>query len=82
MVGPAWNYILLRGTYTPKNTPFSKIFTPIRTFLLISGVCIAIETSQYYQIYEAYFDPYDYLAYISLILPFFLVDIRLENSPH
>jgi len=56
------------------------MFTPIRTFLLISGICIAIETSQYFKLYEAYFDPYDYVAYISVLLPIFLVDMWLESK--
>ncbi len=28
IVGPAWNYILLRGLFTNKPTPWSRFFTP------------------------------------------------------
>ena len=82
IVGPAWNYILIRGLYSSKNQTFLKIkFSPESAALLIIGICFIIETGQYFRIYEAHFDPYDYLAYISLILPCYLIDkLILRNK--
>ena len=80
MVGPAWNYILLRGLYSPKNSSFLSLqFTPGKAALLILGICFLIETSQYFEIYGAHFDPYDYVAYGSLLLPVYLIDKWLVN---
>ncbi len=78
MVGPAMGYILLRVQYTSKESTFLSFkFTPELAVLLIFGICFVIETSQYFKFYEARFDPYDYVAYISLLLPCFLIDKRL-----
>jgi len=75
MVGPAMGYILLRVQYTSKGSTFLSFkFTPGLTALLISGICFLIETSQYFNLYDAYFDPWDYLAYISILIPCYLID--------
>jgi len=75
MVGPAMGYILLRVQYTSKQSTFLSFkFTPGLTALLISGICFLIETSQYFNLYDAYFDPWDYLAYISILIPCYLID--------
>ncbi len=82
MVGPAWNYILLRVLYTSKTSAFLSLkFTPETAFLSIFGMCALIETSQYFKIYDAHFDPYDYLAYASLLVPIYLLDKWLLNYP-
>lgn len=81
MVGPAWGYILLRGQYTSKGSyPFLSKFTPELTALLILGICFIIETSQYFNLYDAHFDPYDYLAYTSLLAPCFLIEKFLTKK--
>jgi len=81
IVGPAWGYILFRGTYSPGKSSFLAIkFTPEAAVLLVFGICIVIETSQYFQLYDAHFDPYDYVAYFSLLFPCYLADKILENS--
>ena len=75
MVGPAMGYILLRVQYTSKQSTFLSFkFTPGLTALLISGICFLIETSQYFNLYDSYFDPWDYLAYISILIPCYLID--------
>lgn len=75
MAGPAMGYILLRVQYTSKeSTFFSFKFTPESAALLIFGICFAIEASQYLKLYEAQFDPFDYVAYVSLLLPCYLID--------
>lgn len=81
MAGPAWIYILLRGQYTSKSSfPFFGQLTPAPIFFLCLGICFTIETSQYFSLYDAYFDPYDYLAYASIITPIFLIDKLLQKK--
>ncbi len=78
VVGPAWNYILFRGLYTAKSDNFwTRFFTPNRTFIIFILVCYGIETLQYFQVYDSTFDPWDFLAYISILIPVYLIDKRL-----
>ena len=74
MAGPAWNYILIRGQYSAQQTFFSFRFSPEFALLLIMGICFLIETSQYFKLYTAHFDPWDYLAYVSILIPVYLID--------
>jgi len=74
MAGPAWNYILIRGQYSSQRTFFSFRFSPEFALLLIMGICFLIETSQFFKLYEAHFDPWDYLAYVSILIPCYLID--------
>lgn len=75
MAGPAWTYILIRGLFTAwRDTPWARFFQPGRTFILCVGALSAIELMQYLQWYDATFDPWDLLAYISLLGPVYLVD--------
>ncbi len=76
MTGPAWNYILFRGLFTSKkDNSWTRFFTPIKTLAIFSSVCILIEISQYLKLYDSTFDPWDFAAYFSLLVPVFLVDI-------
>ena len=74
MAGPAWNYILIRGQYSDKQTFFFFRFSPEFALLLIVGICFLIETSQFFKLYTAHFDPWDYLAYVSILIPVYLID--------
>jgi hypothetical protein len=75
MVGPAWNYILFRGLYTGyRNTAWTRFFNPFRTLIIFLVVCFCIEGAQYLGWYDATFDPFDYLAYISFLIPLYLID--------
>ncbi len=48
MVGPAWTYILFRGLYTTKaDNVWTRVFTPTRTFIILSTACFGIEFLQY-----------------------------------
>ncbi len=80
MVAPAWNYILVRGIF---NTSLKGIFPfrmgPEQALSLIIAICLAVETSQFLNLYEAHFDPWDYIAYISLIIPCYLIDKYLSK---
>jgi len=77
MTGPAWNYILFRGLFTSKaNNAWTRFFTPIRTLIIFLFVCIGIESMQYFNLYESTYDPWDFLAYISILVPLFIIDSR------
>jgi hypothetical protein len=80
MTGPAWNYILFRGLYTSyaENT-WTRFFSAKRTLIIFLFVCFGIESAQYFNLYEATFDPWDFLAYISILIPLFLLDLRLSK---
>jgi len=79
MTGPAWNYILFRGLFTSyKQNAWTKFFTPSRTLIIFLIVSFGIETAQYFELYDSTFDPWDYLAYVSILIPLFLVDISLN----
>lgn len=78
MAGPAWNYILFRGLFTTKaNNAWTRFFTPNRTLIIFMSVSFGIEALQYLQIYDSTFDPWDFLAYISILVPIFLIDKKL-----
>ena len=75
MMGPAWNYILFRGRFTSKaDNLWTRFFTPKHTIIIFVAVCFGIESAQYFGLYEATFDPLDFLAYISILVPLFILD--------
>ena len=77
ITGPAWNYILFRGLFTGyRETAWTQFWTPIRTLIIFIFVCFGIELLQYFKVYESTYDPWDFLAYISLLLVVFLMDYR------
>lgn len=79
MAGPAWTYILFRGLYTKKTeNTWTRLFTPIRTLTLLLLICAGIELAQYFNLYEATYDPRDFLAYASVIVPLFIID-KMQN---
>jgi hypothetical protein len=76
VTGPAWNYILFRNRFTAKkDNRWTRFFKPVKTFLIFSFVCIGIETAQYLELYDATYDPWDFAAYFSLLIPLFLADL-------
>ncbi len=81
MTGPAWNYILFRGLFTAKaNNIWTRFFTPNRTLIIFLLVCTLIETLQFYNIYNSTYDKWDFLAYVSLLIPLFLIDRKLNQK--
>lgn len=81
MTGPAWSYILFRGKFTAfKNTLWTRFFTPKRTIVLLIAVCYSIEGAQFLGFYDATFDPWDFLAYISILVPMFVLDLVLLHG--
>ena len=75
MTGPAWNYILFRGLYRSyTENAWTRFFTQKKTFFIFITVCFSIETAQYLEWYDSTFDPWDFLAYISVLIPLFILD--------
>lgn len=81
MTGPAWSYILFRGLFTSygKNA-WTDFFTPVRALLILIAASYGIETAQYLNLYEATFGPWDFPAYISILIPLFLIDMWLRTG--
>ena len=81
MVGPAWVYILFRGLFTAKaDNVWTRYFTPTKTLILLLTACFGIETLQYFKIYNSTFDLFDLLAYISIIVPLFIIDTNIYHK--
>jgi len=75
ITGPAWNYILFRWRFTEwADNAWTRFFTPLRTYFIFILVCFGIETMQYFKIYDSTFDPWDLLAYLSILTPLFILD--------
>ncbi len=80
MTGPAWNYILFRGRFTSRaDNIWTRFFTPGRTVVIFILVCVGIEGAQYLELYDATFDPWDFAAYVSILLPLYLLDRFCER---
>ncbi|NNK61973.1 MAG: hypothetical protein HKO98_02105 [Gemmatimonadetes bacterium] len=81
MTGPAWNYILFRGRFTAwADNAWTRFFTPGRTLGIFVVVCGGIEGAQYLELYEATFDPWDLVAYISILGPLFVIDVATGGA--
>lgn len=81
MTGPAWNYILFRTRYRSEiHNRWTRFFTPKKTFVIIVIVCFGIESAQYLKLYDATYDPWDFLAYVSILLPLYLLDLLLSEK--
>ena len=81
MAGPAWNYILFRGLFTSyKENAWTRFFTPVRTLVIFLIVCFGIEGMQYLNLYDSTFDPWDLVAYTSILVPLFILDSIQDNK--
>jgi hypothetical protein len=81
ITGPAWNYILFRGLFTAKtDNVWTRFFSPVKTFIIFFVVCLLIESMQYFKLYNATYDPWDFLAYMSLLVPVFLLDLYQQRK--
>lgn len=77
--GPAWTYILIRLRYTRwVDNAWTRLFTPLRTFVVCAGASWLIEGMQYLGLYDATFDPWDLVAYLVILAPMAVVDHRSE----
>lgn len=78
MTGPAWNYILVRGLFTNyKDNAWTRFFTPNKTVILMILVSFGIESLQFFKIYDSTFDPWDLMAYVSILIPVYILDLIL-----
>lgn len=81
MTGPAWNYILFRGRFTSKSENFwTRFFTPWKTIVIFIAVCFGIEVGQFFGMYESTFDPWDFVAYVSILIPLFILDLITSGT--
>lgn len=79
--GPAWSYILFRGLFTEySDNAWRRFFTPDRTLAIFIAVCYGIEAMQYFELYDSTFDYFDLLAYISILVPLYLIDKRIISK--
>jgi len=75
MVGPAWNYILFRGLFVTKaDNTWTRFFTPNKTLFIFMLFCFCIEACHYLNLYESHFDSWDFIAYISILIPLYILD--------
>jgi len=77
ITGPAWNYILMRGRFRAyANNVWTRFFTPVKTLVIFVFVAYGIELAQFFELYDSTYDPWDLLAYVSLLILLFLIDIQ------
>lgn len=75
IVGPAWVYILIRGLFAKRQPAMlSLLLTPTSALSIIVILSFLIEATQYLKLYEACYDPFDFVAYISLVIPCYGID--------
>lgn len=52
IMGPAWNYILIRGLFSrTQPAMLSRILRPEAALILIVATCFLVETAQYLRLY-------------------------------
>ena len=87
LAGPAWLYIVFRGLATlQRRTQFGRVLgaTPARAALILFAGSTITEVSQYYWpigLFPGRFDPLDILTYACGLLPLYLLDRWLAQSP-
>jgi len=79
---PAFWYLTLRGISKAENMhPLLQKLSPSISFSLLIGVTFILEIGQYFGFYWGTYDPIDFLAYMSLLGPCFLIEIwGLKNQ--
>ena len=70
--------MLIRGQYNSKERFFNIKFSPELALFLIITLSFAIELMQYFEVYNATFDPFDFLAYLSGTLVIYIIDKTLN----
>lgn len=81
MAGPAWNYILFRGLFTEEaHNAWTRFFNPHRTVIIFIFVCFGIEMMQYFEVYDSTYDPWDLLAYVSFLVPLYILDLIVSEN--
>jgi len=80
IAGPAWMYMLIRGQYNSKGRFLNIKFSPELALFLIITLSFSIEIMQYLEVYNATYDPFDFLAYLSGTLVIYLIDKILSST--
>jgi len=81
MTGQARNYILFRMLpRTPASNAWTRFFTPAGTLAIFLLMVIGIELVQNLRLYDATYDPWELPAYVSLLLPAFLIDVLTRRA--
>ncbi|NNE33768.1 MAG: hypothetical protein HKN13_00930 [Rhodothermales bacterium] len=76
IAGPAWNYVLVRRrSHAYSDNSWTRFFTPLRTTLIFVAFAYGIELAQYFELYDSTYDPWDFLAYVSLLIPMYIIDV-------
>jgi hypothetical protein len=52
----------------------SRFLSPEAALAVVVGACFLIELAQYHRPYDARYDPFDLVAYASLVVPCYVVD--------
>ena len=74
LTGPALMYLLFRGRHrASKVGTIPGVRTPNQVAAFVLGFCVTVEAAQYFGLY-GHFDPYDFVAYVTGLVPFYLVD--------
>ena len=73
--GPAFVYIYIRGLYSKeRRTRFWSFASPEIAAFGILAICSLVEMAQFFRLYNKHYDPYDFIAYASLLLPCYGLD--------
>ena len=77
---PAFLYIHLRGLARREpHYPWLNRLSPSMILGLIIGITYLLESLQFWGIYKGRFDPLDYLAYVSVLVPCYVLDTWVTN---
>ena len=76
MAFPVFIYIYLRKKLKTDESHGSSRIQPNLALILTIGPAFILETLQYFNWYKGTIDLIDYLAYISLVIPAYLIDRR------
>ena len=75
IVFPTYLYIYLRGVFRGKHVHQQlSHLSPSMIFGALIAMTFTMEICQYFGYYKGHYDPIDFLAYISILGPFYLAD--------
>lgn len=73
---PAFIYIYARKLHLPTEKSTASRVEYATALSLAIAPAIGFEFAQYFQFYDGTYDPYDFVAYISLVIPVFFLDLK------
>ena len=77
---PVFIYIYLRKTIKSDESHDSSPIHPNLAIIIAIAPAFLLETFQYFNWYKGTFDLIDYLAYLSLVVPAYMIDRRELSS--